>query len=427
MMGDQKTMSEPSAGGMSYKPGRLLVVTNIFPNHVIPTSGIFNFYQIQAVANRCEVQVIAPIAYFPLIGRIPGLDRKSVSARFAKVKPFERQGDIPVYHPRYLSIPKIGRALDGVMFYRSLWHLVSAIRPSFDFDAIWATWAYPDGWASVRLARDLNKPVILKIHGSDVNAFIQDPARRDKVLEALQGADRVVAVSDALEKTLLSLGVPAQKIRTIYNGIDQGLFSPRSRREAREKLRLPQEGTVLLCIANLKPEKGVDKLLDAFMSIPSGQRANFYLYYLGVGFLEASLQDQIAKAGMEKQVQLLGVRPHAEVPWWIAASDLVCLPSLNEGRPNAVIEALSCGRPVVATRVGGVPELIRSEEQGVLVSPGDPGALREGILEALSRAWDERKIRSSVEPLGSWEESATRILSLFEEIISTQSKHECLH
>src|SRR5205823_8936237 len=99
--------------------------------------------------------------------------------------------------------------------------------------------------------------------------------------------------------------------------------------------------------------------------------------------------------GIGDQVRFCGRKPHAEIPDWMAASDLFCLPSLREGCPNVVLEALSCGRPVVASHVGGVPELL-DEATGAMPPPGDADALAGALERTLNRPWSEAALRESV-------------------------------
>ncbi|HLV79914.1 MAG TPA: glycosyltransferase, partial [Chthonomonadaceae bacterium] len=111
---------------------------------------------------------------------------------------------------------------------------------------------------------------------------------------------------------------------------------------------------------------------------------------------------RVRSLGLDGRILLPGRRPHAEVPDWISACDVYCLPSRREGCPNVVLEALASGRPVVATNVGGVPELLNAEN-GILVPSEDPAALAAGLRQALCRSWDPQTLRSSVECL-SWDQ-----------------------
>jgi glycosyltransferase involved in cell wall biosynthesis len=157
-------------------------------------------------------------------------------------------------------------------------------------------------------------------------------------------------------------------------------------------------------IGNFKPEKGVDVLVDA---MGRRDRLDVDLAMVGSGPLETILRERAASLGIESKIRFCGRRPHDEIPRWMAAADVICLPSYREGCPNVVLEALAAGRPVVASRVGGVPELL-NDETGVLVPAGDPEALAQSLQAALARCWEPESLRASVSCL-SWNQFGGRL------------------
>ncbi len=115
---------------------------------------------------------------------------------------------------------------------------------------------------------------------------------------------------------------------------------------------------------------------------------------------------------------IAGERPHDEIPQWLAAADLFCLATRSEGRANVLLEALACARPVVTTRVGGNPEIISSDDLGILVPPTDDHALEEGILHGLERPWDASRMTAHA-AAHSWEATTATVLEVFEEATGT--------
>jgi glycosyltransferase involved in cell wall biosynthesis len=114
--------------------------------------------------------------------------------------------------------------------------------------------------------------------------------------------------------------------------------------------------------------------------------------------------------------RLAGGKPHDEIPLWMNACDLFVLPSLNEGNPTVLPEALGCGKPFVGTKVGGVPEVIASDDYGLLVEPADPEGLAEKILVALDREWDREMILAYAERY-TWENIAKEIMGVYEQVL----------
>jgi glycosyltransferase involved in cell wall biosynthesis len=385
---------------------RALVISNLFPNRAEPGRGLFNQQQFEALPAEWELEVIAPL---PWMARVPGAAWPEDWRRIAAVPARETIGRITVHHPRYLVVPKIGRRLSGHSLSWSLHPLVRRLHAASRFDVILATWAYPDVFAAVLAGRALGLPVVAKVHGSDVHVASRISWRRRAIRWALTRCAGVVAVSSSLKAELAGFGVPGERIHVVPNGIDVERFHPLDRREARARLSLPLEGRRIVFVGNLAPVKGLPVLLEAAAAV-SGD-VSFSL--VGDGPQRAELAALIKRLGLSGRATLVGRVPHQAIPLWMSAGDLFCLPSVSEGCPNVVVEALACGTPVVASRVGGIPELVRETTSGFLVNPGRPDELAAAIERALAGGWDPAAIRRTVEDRG-WAESARRIGALLQ-------------
>lgn len=384
---------------------KLLLITNLFPNAKELGRGIFNLRQISHLADACQIKVVAPLPWVP---PLPLLRRRYVHSL---VPAKEVIAGLEVTHPRYLVIPKIGRCLHGFsLFLRLSFHVLS-IRKRFRFDAVVGTWAYPDGFAASLLGIFLRKPVVIKVHGTDINEYTRKFSLRKLILFALRRVAGVIAVSQALKKRLIEIGVPAERIAVIYNGIDTGLFFPMNREAARMELGLPQRAKIILFVGNLVPVKGVEYLLEAFQQVAHEIRDDLLLIVMGDGPLRQGLSRKAEELKIEKNIAFIGQRPHKEIPLWMGACHLLCLPSLNEGVPNVILEALACGRPVVASNVGGVPEVLCNPALGYLVEPGNVSEIARALKEMLSKQWDPMRFRAETS-ISSWEESGASLLKL---------------
>lgn len=372
---------------------RVLAMTNLFPNPQEPNRGVFNLQQFEALTRECDLQVIAPVAWRPW-------------ARSAHPPiPFHaRWNGLPVSYPRYFFTPRIGRVAYALWMYCSIRGTVMRVAREYRPDVLLVTWAYPDAVAGAALARRLELPWVAKVHGSDVNVSAMVPALRRQIRWALRQASCTFAVSEPLKQRLIEIGVPARAIRVQHNGIDPDRFAVMDRVEARRKLGLPLDRQITLYVGNLKPDKGVLDLLEAARSMAADGGEMPLVVYVGGGSGHEPLAAGIARHGLGEAVRLAGPRPHDEIPAWIAAADLLCLPSHREGCPNVVLEALACGRPVVASRVGAVPEFV-DDRSGFVVEPGEPSELARALRLAVARPWDPMTLRSRVLPL-SWETNA---------------------
>jgi len=265
-------------------------------------------------------------------------------------------------------------------------------------DVVLGSWAYPDGFAAVIAARLLGVPAVVKLHGSDINVMAKLPGPRRQTAWAFSRAARVVAVSRALADEVVALGVPRERVAVVMNGVNAELFHPRDRAQARRELGLPA-GPLVLYVGNLKPEKGVLELIAAWPRV-SRELPDASLAIVGGGPMRTALE-----ATLPPRATLHGAQPLAAIPTWLAACDVLVLPSHVEGTPNVVLEALACGRRVVASAVGGVPDLLTTPTLGALVTPRDPEALAAALTQALRTPYSPEEV-AELGARGGWEASA---------------------
>jgi glycosyltransferase involved in cell wall biosynthesis len=192
-----------------------------------------------------------------------------------------------------------------------------------------------------------------------------------------------------------------------YNGIDQERFHPCDRTEACAALGLPTDRRRILFVGNLLPVKGPTFLAAAFKQLADLQDVN--VVFVGSG-------SEVARLPAGERLFVVGARPHEEIPLWMNACDALCLPSLSEGLPNVALEAMACGLPVIASRVGGVPEVVRDGTNGFLVPPSDPVALADALRLALATEWDRKSIRKSVCEF-DWDVNAHIVLGALARVI----------
>jgi glycosyltransferase involved in cell wall biosynthesis len=203
----------------------------------------------------------------------------------------------------------------------------------------------------------------------------------------------------------------SNKISVISNGFDPKSFYPMEMTKIRKKLNLPEDKKIILNVGNLLEVKGQKYLIKAIKEVKV-KIPNLLCVIIGDGTLRECLEKKVQDLRIEKYVKIIGARPHNEIPLWMNAADLFVLPSLNEGNPTVMFECLACGKPFVGTKVGGIPEIIFSEDYGLLCEPANPEELKENILQALSEEWDHKKILKYAEKF-IWDNISKKILEIY--------------
>ncbi|MCB2227462.1 MAG: glycosyltransferase [Desulfarculaceae bacterium] len=374
-------------GGGEQSP-RVLALSDQYPNLLRPGWAAFNRQQLAALAELCPLALVAPVPW-PLVVRAGRLSLPSQD------KPFT------VDWPVFWYLPRLLRRRHGRAFLRSAWPCLRKRARDLGPNVFLATWLFPAGWAGLGAARRLGLPLVIKLHGSDLMLLKEDPARLPYLREALSGASEVVAVSPALAQEASALG--AKRVSVVPNGLNRELFTPADQRAAREELGLPKTDKLLVYVGRLHPIKGPDLAVQALTRLPQVR-----LVMVGGGAEEPRLRDLAAQLKVAPQIIWAGPQEHRKVPRYLAAADALVLPSRSEGDPNAVLEALGCGRPVVAARVGGVPEVVAEGRTGAMFPPGDPGAMAEAATRVLERDWDADTLAQAVAGR-SWRDSAAQL------------------
>lgn len=298
------------------------------------------------------------------------------------------------------------------MFLGSIRQISQRMRET-SFDLIDAHYVYPDGFAAILLGQLFNKPVVVSARGSDINLFSEFTTIRPLIREVLSRADGLIAVSESLKSTMVKLGCVPDKVTVISNGVDSNKFQLRPQAEMRQLLGLPGSRPILLSVGKLTENKGFHILIEAVASLREN-RPDVLLVIIGDGDYRSRLSRKIRDLGLEDNVRLVGTRPHDQLSAWYSAADLFCLASASEGCPNVVMEAMACGRPVIATWVAA--QIVDTPMLGILVNR-TPEEFRHAMEQALSCDWDHASIvdraRSS-----SWEKVAQSVFGVFSNVVA---------
>jgi len=363
---------------------RVLTLSTLFPDMSRPNFGVFVERQCRELASRpgVDLTVVAPLGIAPW-----PLSRLAPYAALRSLPRVERWRDLTVHRPHFPVLPKVGGALNRWTMARALLPLVRRLHAQQPFDVIDASFFYPDGPVARFLAHKLGIPYSVKARGADIHYWGRRPATRKAVLAAGRDAAGLLAVSEAMKRSMIALGMEADKIRVHYTGVDLEAFAPEDRAAAKAHFGL--KGPVVLCVGALIPRKGQDRLIRALALLPEGT-----LLLAGTGPQRQALEDLARDLGVAARVGFLGSVAHGALPRLYNAADVMALPSASEGLANAWVEALACGTPIVISDVGGARELLRDPAAGAIVER-TPEALADALRDRFAHPITPEAVRAA--------------------------------
>lgn len=312
----------------------------------------------------------------------------------------EEGGGIPVV---WKNKPLARLALLPFMVAQS----IALLRHARDCDIIHANWTL-SGFTAWMLRPIHRRPFIVTIQGSDIYQGAQTGWIRFLTKACLDQADAVVALSNDLANSVNALGVHQKTILVIPNGTDTGIFKP----------GLHQRENFILFVGSLIPRKGCKFLIQSFKQI-SKKYPDIRLILVGIGPDELELKNLVYELGLGDKIQFLGSKTREEISSLMQRAKLFVLPSLEEGLGVVLLEAIACGTPCVASKVGGIPDVI-TEQVGRLVSPGDPQQIANAVIEIIENPglWQKlsQTARDRAVSVFDWEVIAIQLKQLYSRI-----------
>ncbi len=382
------------------QPRLLITFTNLYPSALLPNHGTFVAERMQRVVegqSDLELAVVSPVPC------VPRLLARGEFRRWRAQPERETLGGVPVCHPRYFHLPGLSLGKQAARMAHAALPVVRELARG-RAALLDAHYVYPDGVAALTVATALGLPCFVTARGTDVNVLASDRRVAPQVRAALPQARALLAVSDALCQRLAAVaGVAPERVLLARNGVDLAGFCPGDRAAARAHLGLPSSRRLVLGVGRLVEGKGFLLAARALRELPG----DVDLVLVGDGPERGVLAAQ-APAG---RLHLLGARGRADVALAYQACDAFALPSAREGWPNVVTEALASGLPVVATAVGGIPEIVAEPVAGELVA-ADSSALAAALARQLARP-DPRLAIAAFASRYSWDAPVALLRRLF--------------
>ena len=355
-----------------------------------------------------QVSVVNPIGLPPVaLGRYRAL---------SKLPEVSEEHGVTVHRPRFTLIPAVGARRNASAIAKAALPIVQSIHAENPIDLIDAQFFFPDGPAAAWVAQEMGLPLSLKARGSDITYWGTLDFARDQMVEAAHRAKGLLAVSGSMAEEMAAIGMPRDKIRVHYTGLDRDRFRPLTHTQLRAQLsgelgfQMPDNAPLLICVGALIERKGQDIAIAA-LAKTEGAR----LVLVGKGEDEAHLRELARDLGVAERVHFAGSLDHDMLPLLLSAADVMVLPTANEGLANAWVEALACGTPVITCDVGGAREIITNSTAGRLV-PRTPEGVAKGVAEVLNNPPMRQAVAAMAEKF-SWQTNAIELAAYYDGLI----------
>jgi len=361
---------------------RVLTISHLFPSKEIKFAGIFISRQGQYLAKygiECDFLVPRPWAPWPLY-------RLSRWRKYGPANLLAAPKELEARLVRYIRPP-------GIWFAKFEYNLIiTALKAAAmrwhrenPFDVVLGISMFPDAELAVSIGKKLNLPVATLAIGSDVMFYMKRfPVFWRRLGSVLEQVDLSVGVSEAICKELAETGKCRRKPLCVYLGRDSGRFlPPEDKSKVRQSLGWAEGDIVAIYVGTVTDFKGINELATVAKEL-LGKYHNFRLVCVGEGPTIERLVQLRASIGRNDAVVLPGLLSPQEVPMYLQGADFMVFPSHSEGMPQSVLEAMDCGLPVVATKVGGIPEAVIDGETGILIDAKNTSQLQAAMEKMIN-------------------------------------------
>lgn len=395
---------------MTLNEFNLLIISDRYPHEKDTISSSFVKSQVDCVAKYFDkIYVISltptvPKCLSELSFMNPRWQRDALASDY-------KYGNIIVYFAKHFALPiDFSRKRRGDIAFRIVDKIIKDEKIEFSF--IHAHFIYPSGYVGAMFKEKYNIPLIITGHGHDVYDMpFKSPEWMAKIKKILEASDHIITPSKSNYDKLMQMGITSDKVSVIPNGYNSNIFKRLSVNDARSKLDIPADKRVILSVGNLELEKGHRYLVEA-MHIVSKRRTDIVCFIVGSGGKKNELIKLINHLDLGNFVKLVGSKSHDEIPIWMNACDVFVLPSIIESFGIVQMEAMACGKAVVATVNGGSEEIVVNDKLGILVEPKNDEVLAEAILKALDFEWDEKYIHDYAKQF-TWHKMTENIREIY--------------
>jgi len=406
---------------------KIIMISHLYPgpSRLNPNSGIFIKNQLKEYVKYVDILLYVPVDMTPslsMIRRQPGVKLKIKALQDHFLRSISKElpdfnSPVKGKYIRFATLPPKSFLpfMGGRILSLRIIREIQKKKENLNFNLIHGQTIFPDGLAAVLLGKWFQCPTVVTVRGSDIHSIKKNSISYKTARFILNHANMITSVSQELKKKMISFGVPREKIVVIPNGVDPNFAKYNQLKDVRKNLKIPKDSPIFLSVGKLSQIKDPFTLLSAFKKLLQ-KNMNAYLIMVGGGLLEKEVLLFAERLNVKKRLHFTGYISHDEVKSYVSACDIFCLSSLREGWPNVLFEAMSFGKPIVATDVGGIPEAICSQDYGFLVPPRQPDKMTEAMMKALHKKWDHKKIKDYASD-NSWEKVAKKYFEIYHSVI----------
>lgn len=388
---------------------RILYISTQYPVGEYNRNGMYIYQTAKGLTKKFEVIVLAlhPVIP-PVLTMIKNFSNfttiyKEWKNKFPK-KPRPPNGlkDINVIYTKFYRLPR------PFFQFSEAWGSYISTRLNANKlinknTIIHANWIFPESHLAYLLSKKFKVPFIITLRGSEFNHLNGKDINSKYAKKIIDAASKVTAVTKDLFRKAERIGITVSegKFILLNDFYDFNKFTILNKGDEQKKLGISNDENNILFPGALRKIKNIYSLLKSIIKLNQRANKSFHLYIAGYGYEENNLREYIYKNNINKYVTFLGNVTADKLVSYYNACDLICLPSFSEGFPTVIVEALSCGTPVVASHVGGIPDIIKNSINGFLIDPNSVDSLTSAIKMCTSINWDREKLRDSISYLST--------------------------
>ena len=381
---------------------KIIWITSLFPSGSDTTKGVYLYRTVKKLSNSFDLTTLVVYPSIPPILKMIEKPKDAIKTYKYWRKNFPKNPKPPsgiepsrIFYIRYLRLPRrYFNHYEGYFAFLKSKKILNRIISKETI--IHSNWIFPSGQLAQLISKNYNLPYIVSLLGTDVHNLKYGTNYWKKAKTVLNNAQKVCSVSKQLIQKCKEEGIDIQdkKVTYIDNIYDEQEFTILNKNRVRDQLKIEQSSKIIFFAGGLVAVKNVETLIKAYAALKDSF-VKIKLYLAGAGSDRSKLEKLCEETDCVN-VKFLGNISSSSLIKYFNAADVFCLPSMNEGTPNVVIESLLCGTPVVASNVGGIPDVIFNNENGFVFNPNNVNELKELLEKSLLKDWDREKLRMSV-------------------------------